>query len=341
MAISKSFFAPRRGSTKSSTYQLYRGQQVTKDRVQDVSNPQTSAQGLQRMRVAAVSNAAARLRPLISQSFEGVPYGEESVREFMRVNLAKNGPCHFQCYPKKGENTPGLSTLMVSRGSLPSLNVMVIQETEENMPVLYFKSTLEKVPTSALTNEEAREIWIQVFKNAFGLKDNDQVTILSQMGLSMPTVREDGYTHDYLYKPGIGYAISRLVLNTDSPITKRWIFTTSGIYTPQFSSVAQLTDGITSIAVVANGNDIACLIYPTNQAFSKAGLEGHKTLDTGTIILSRKENGRWLRSTQVLPANPTPGYILSADDAWPSYIKSSASKKYLNAGSENVSIIGG
>ena len=48
MAQSKSFFGLRTGSTKSLTFQVYRGQQITKDRVTRVSNPQSDAQMQQR-----------------------------------------------------------------------------------------------------------------------------------------------------------------------------------------------------------------------------------------------------------------------------------------------------
>ncbi|MGF2526098.1 hypothetical protein ACQUW0_27715, partial [Ralstonia pseudosolanacearum] len=51
MAKSKSFFGLRRGSTKSHTYQVNYGQQITKDRVSSVRNPKTTAQVMQRMKM--------------------------------------------------------------------------------------------------------------------------------------------------------------------------------------------------------------------------------------------------------------------------------------------------
>lgn len=80
MAKSKSFFGLRTGSTKSLTFQTYRGQQITKDRVTSVSNPQTISQMDQRLLLPMVANARTRLSGLIDHSFEGVPYGYQSLQ---------------------------------------------------------------------------------------------------------------------------------------------------------------------------------------------------------------------------------------------------------------------
>ena len=44
MAISKSFFGLRRKSTKSLTFSVLNGKQITKDRVSAVKNPKSEAQ---------------------------------------------------------------------------------------------------------------------------------------------------------------------------------------------------------------------------------------------------------------------------------------------------------
>ena len=48
MAKSKSFFGLRRGSTKSLTFQVLDGVQITKDRVSEVKNPRSVSQMKQR-----------------------------------------------------------------------------------------------------------------------------------------------------------------------------------------------------------------------------------------------------------------------------------------------------
>ena len=87
MARSKSFFGLRTGSTKSLTFQVYRGQQITKDRVYRVSNPRTVAQMKQRAIIPIVSAARSALKGLVDHSFEGVAYGEASLKEFSKQKL--------------------------------------------------------------------------------------------------------------------------------------------------------------------------------------------------------------------------------------------------------------
>ena len=86
MAISQSFFGLRRGSTKTLTFQVNNGKQVTKDRVYEVKNPRTQAQMIQRMVMATASAAYAQMKQIVDHSFEGVTYGQMNMSEFIRVN---------------------------------------------------------------------------------------------------------------------------------------------------------------------------------------------------------------------------------------------------------------
>lgn len=86
MAKSQSFFGLRRGSTKTLTFQVNNGKQVTKDRVYEVKNPRTQAQMIQRMVMATASAAYAQMKQIVDHSFEGVTYGQMNMSEFIRVN---------------------------------------------------------------------------------------------------------------------------------------------------------------------------------------------------------------------------------------------------------------
>lgn len=93
MAISKSFFGLRRGSTKSLTFSIYKGQQVTKDRVAFVKNPNTIAQRLQRMKFLAMQLLLnAGLGDIIDHSWENKKYGSESRQYFSSKALKLSGP---------------------------------------------------------------------------------------------------------------------------------------------------------------------------------------------------------------------------------------------------------
>lgn len=86
MAKSKSFFGLRRGSTKTLTFSVFNGKQVTKDRVESVKNPRSLAQMVQRMCMATASAAYAHMKEIVDHSFEGVTYGLNNMSEFIRQN---------------------------------------------------------------------------------------------------------------------------------------------------------------------------------------------------------------------------------------------------------------
>ena len=117
MAKSKSFFGLRTGSTKSLTFSVYRGTQVTKDRVTRVANPRTVAQMQQRSKVPVVAAARVALAGLVDHSFEGVPYGQASLQKFSSLNLA-NGALIVASYPPNGVSNMGCADFIVSQGSL-------------------------------------------------------------------------------------------------------------------------------------------------------------------------------------------------------------------------------
>ena len=87
MARSKSFFGLRRGSTKSHTYSILNGQQITKDRVQTVANPKTQKQQFQRAIMATVMAAYSEMKEIEDHAFQGKKKGSENQREFMSRNL--------------------------------------------------------------------------------------------------------------------------------------------------------------------------------------------------------------------------------------------------------------
>ena len=117
MAKSKSFFGLRTGSTKTLTFQVYRGEQITKDRVYRVSNPRTEAQMTQRALIPIVAAARSALKGLIDHSFVGVAFGEASLREFSKQNL-RAGALSVVSYSPNGISNPGFADLIVSNGSI-------------------------------------------------------------------------------------------------------------------------------------------------------------------------------------------------------------------------------
>lgn len=129
MAKSKSFLGLRRGSTKSLTFSVLDGQQITKDRVYDVKNPRTVGQMRQRMLMTTVGAAYKFMKSIADHSFEGKTSGMQCMREFNSRNLNKfkaaasaDGNVAFNEY-KDGAINP--LPFILAAGSLPGFDYSI------------------------------------------------------------------------------------------------------------------------------------------------------------------------------------------------------------------------
>lgn len=104
MARSKSFFGLRRGSTKSHTYSILNGQQITKDRVQTVANPKTQKQQFQRAIMATVMAAYSEMKAIEDHAFQGKKKGSQNQREFMSRNLVAMRNAFLQYQSERTED---------------------------------------------------------------------------------------------------------------------------------------------------------------------------------------------------------------------------------------------
>lgn len=123
MAQSKGFFGLRKGSTKSLTFSVLDGKQITKDRVYDIKNPRTEAQMRQRMLMTTIGAAYKTLKSIADHSFEGYSSGMQCMRQFNSRNLnrfkqaaAAKGSVAFNEY-KDGDINP--MPFILASGSLP------------------------------------------------------------------------------------------------------------------------------------------------------------------------------------------------------------------------------
>lgn len=126
MAKSKGFFGLRKGSTKSLTFSVLDGKQITKDRVYDVKNPRTESQMRQRMLMTTIGAAFKTLKSIADHSFEGYSSGMQCMREFNSRNLnrfkqaaAAKGSVAFNKY-KDGDINP--LPFILASGSLPGFS---------------------------------------------------------------------------------------------------------------------------------------------------------------------------------------------------------------------------
>ena len=338
MAKSKSFFGLRTGSTKSLTFQVNRGQQITKDRVYRVSNPRTDGQMTQRALIPIVAAARSALKGLVDHSFEGVPYGEASLREFSKQNL-RAGALSVTSYSPNGVSNPGFADLIVSNGSI---NVSHSIESSENSNTIKvdIKYPPFKFPaTDKGASADAIFKYLETFareNNVALIAPGTQLTFLSiyQSG----TVKVNTGTGS-IDAPTSGFILDRIYIpNGDSDsenakeVNDEWKVSTA------------IAEGANTAELENSDGDKLLIGHNTQGIYIKSEPKETATNSNNcglALILSRFVNGVWKRS----PARLTIGFEPSDKltfEGWLSSYKTTgaASKKYLNTGDESTGIQG-
>ena len=168
MAQSKSFFGLRRGSTKTLTFSVYNGKQVTKDRVADVKNPRSSMQMKQRAIMATALRGYSALKEICDHSFEGISYGQKSMNYFVTENarMVRNAGVGVNLSLYKGNSVS--NAYIISKGTLPA----VVVTTSSSGNQLTFNMSSNETITESPTFGE--------FMSLFGAdKIEDLVTIVT------------------------------------------------------------------------------------------------------------------------------------------------------------------
>lgn len=128
MAQSKSFFGLRRGSTKTLTFSVYNGKQVTKDRVTDVKNPRSSMQMKQRAIMATAMRGYSALKEICDHSFEGITYGQKSMNYFVSENarMIRSAAPNVNLSLSKGNSVS--NAYIISKGSLDKVDLLKVED---------------------------------------------------------------------------------------------------------------------------------------------------------------------------------------------------------------------
>lgn len=171
MAQSKGFFGLRKGSTKSLTFSVLDGKQITKDRVYDVKNPRTESQMRQRMLMTTIGAAFKTLKSIADHSFEGYSSGMQCMRQFNSRNLnrfkqaaAAKGSVAFNKY-KDGDINP--LPFILASGSLPGFSFKF--DTTSNLEIVGEK-------------EDADFTTAEGIYAALGVQRNDLITFCTVIG---------------------------------------------------------------------------------------------------------------------------------------------------------------
>lgn len=171
MAQSKGFFGLRKGSTKSLTFSVLDGKQITKDRVYDVKNPRTEPQMRQRMLMTTIGAAFKTLKSIADHSFEGYSSGMQCMRQFNSRNLnrfkqaaAAKGSVAFNQY-KDGDINP--LPFILASGSLPGFSFKF--DATSNLEIVGEK-------------EDADFTTAEGIYAALGVQRNDLITFCTVIG---------------------------------------------------------------------------------------------------------------------------------------------------------------
>lgn len=338
MAKSKSFFGLRTGSTKSLTFQVYRGEQITKDRVYRVSNPRSEAQMTQRALIPIVAAARSALKGLVDHSFEGVAYGEASLREFSKQNL-RAGALTVTSYSPNGVSNPGFADLIVSNGSIHVPFQIESRTNANQVKVSSIEYPPFKLPAADKgASADAIFKYLETYareNNVAIIAPGTQLTFLTIYQSGSVMVNTGAGTID---APTSGFVLDRIYIpNGDSDsenakeINDKW---------KVYAAVAQDANSVTLKNSNGNMIEITCTgtlsistsTYETSENDNNCGM---------ALILSRYVNGVWKRSPARLTIGFEPTNKFSFED-WLSTYKTTgaASKKYLNTGDESTGIQG-
>ena len=327
MAKSKSFFGLRTGSTKSLTFQVYRGQQITKDRVTRISNPRTDSQMLQRALVPIVAASRAALKGLVDHSFEGVAYGDQSLKMFSSLNL-KAGALKVASFSPNGYSNPGFANLIVSRGTINedfeiegargSADASYPCEAETMTNKAYEAGK----PAADLLREVAA--WAAGEGNVGIFKPGTQLTFLTLIqdgALDEPKAALSTFNINRILFPGDNTLNTQLE-DVNGPWKIKDAVTQN---TSKFTLINSQNDEIT---VSLEHTWLRITVKPS----------GEKNMCGMAVIVSKYVNNQWRRNNAriVLCEDPDPIYTYAQWRA--TYEKTGASAKYLNQGDESTGI---
>ena len=330
MAKSKSFFGLRTGSTKSLTFQVYRGQQITKDRVTRISNPRTESQMVQRALIPIIAASRAALKGLVDHSFEGVAYGDQSLKLFSSLNL-KAGALKVASYPPNGYSNPGFANLIVSRGTI---NVdFDIQKGSGQSALAMFSTSAESMthkaydagaPATELLRELA--VWAAGAGDVSIFEPGTQLTFL--------TLVQDGS----LTEPKAAlsaFNISRILFPGDNTLNTQ-LEDVNGPWKIK-ETVAQNANSF----IITNSQRDEIYVYLDHGYLTISVTPGgYKNAVGMAVIVSKLVNNQWKRNNAriVITSDPDPVYTYAQWRA--TYEKTGASAKYLNQGDESTGING-
>lgn len=271
MAKGNLFLGQAKGKVGSVVFSRAFGQQITRTKPTSVANPKTIGQNTQRAILATIAKSAAAMTSLVDHSFANVTYGAESVRHFRKINMGilrnlyMNTQNGANLSSKGGNFVP--NPLKVSEGSLSSFVSVVDGED------IGFLMGSETFPGDG-------DVTVSEFLSVYpSLQGGDQITLVK----IVKTNDGEMIDGDALFT----MKMDRIVFAPNAFDDHNAIIIpgNSGIIAPSFLDLTKTTNA-------------QCLTH--NTATSSLGFSNNGNVYFAALILSRKVNNIWQRSTQYL-----------------------------------------
>lgn len=324
------FLGQARGSVGDVVFSHYKGKQVARARNRSPRNPQTPIQLLQRVVMATVGKAYSFFAPICDHSFEGQTASQASQIAFVKENtsLLRDKLADVIAYPTDermvlseawnynyaGDAAATYNRYLISKGSLPSLSLLVDRSTAGGSPDKYASALLLKVSD---VPHDLSSITYQWMCDAIGCQPGDQLTVMEAYSSGLN-----------LYPSLDALVFARIIMMpSDGDMTKPFFSSQGVINLPNERNVGSWGE---DSLILTSGSGGSAATLSVNLA-SVSGM----TKVAGCAILSRQgQDGTWQRSTQfLLPLASEEGDLQQQyfGEAYVSYKKSSpASNLYLN-----------
>jgi hypothetical protein len=118
-----------RGKVGSLVFSRLNGKQITRAKAEQVKNPRSDSQNVQRAIFATVNGFASSVRDVVDHSFQSAKEGQESVNRFVSVNTKKLREAYLSGgvidVMPKGAGLPYANAYRVSQGSLGLQNLFI------------------------------------------------------------------------------------------------------------------------------------------------------------------------------------------------------------------------
>lgn len=310
MAKGNLFLGQAKGKVGSVVFSRAFGQQITRTKPTSVANPKTIGQNTQRAILATIAKEAALLTPIVDHSFANVTYGAESVRHFRKINmgllrnmLLSSVGTNYNLSAKGANAVP--NALKISEGNLPAFS----SSYQSDIVSFYQAGPLLNIS----------EISVATFKQAYPyIQGGDQLTIVKLVKTSGTLVDGDA---------AFALKVNRIVFAPnafDDPTVDILLDDTT--FNQNLLDMTKTTDPSCIIGVDGGGGKgIGC---PTDADNTYAA----------ALILSRKVNNVWQRSTQFLELTEYDDFTNNeaAIDSYGAISSLAEETEYLNQAEESV-----